>query len=185
MDTNLAGVNTRLSKVETKPAKKQPSPRQTPSASRELSFESPTPKQSAKVRSNMAARYNKHPLPQQTSEEESSSSEDPDAETDMDNSPTPAKRTKAHSKKVKSGMLRSANAHVKVKTTWPHEVMYKKENAAAKYLELTLPQFVNGYSKVSITCPLPEMKLRNQVLQTQTNSPGSSSAPPIASSCSR
>jgi hypothetical protein len=60
MHTNMAGINFRLAKVETKPAKKHTSPKRTPSASRELSFESPTPKQTAKVSATMARSANSH-----------------------------------------------------------------------------------------------------------------------------
>jgi hypothetical protein len=43
--------------------------------------------------------------------------------------------------------------------------MYGKDNSATKYLELTLPQFAHGYTKVTNSCPLPEINLRNIVFQ--------------------
>jgi hypothetical protein len=62
-------------------------------------------------------------------------------------------------------MLRSANARVKVKTTWPHEVVYNKDNSAAEYIKLTMPQFVLGFLTVSTDCPPPEKLLREEVLK--------------------
>ena len=62
-------------------------------------------------------------------------------------------------------MLRSANANVRITTTWPHKVVYDKSNKAAKFSNLTMQQFVHGYTKVSNRCSLDEIKVRNEVLE--------------------
>ena len=156
----LEGMDSRLNKVEEEPK----SPPSTARASSKCKGSSlPTQAQAHKVRKAMSSRLNSLQVFQDSSSPGSSSSE---ADTGLDNSPTPKKhRSKAPRKKLKSGRVRSANSHVKVKTTWPHEVMYDRDNSAADFDKLTLAQFVRGFTRVSANTTTAEMRVRNDVLE--------------------
>ncbi len=45
----------------------------------------------------------------------------------------------------KSGRSRIANFHVKINIIWPHEFIYDDQGNPAKFDDLSIPQFVNGF----------------------------------------
>ncbi len=64
-------------------------------------------------------------------------------EDDTSFTSTPQKKK---GKPKKSGRLRNAESDVKVTVQWPHEVIYTSEGSPTDYDQLSIPQFVRGFT---------------------------------------
>ena len=122
---------------------------------------------SDQLRAEVTKRFKELKL---TQEESDSDSEATDSEEER--TPVRASKRKAKGKRLQSGRVLTANDKIKKSLTWPHEFIYNKDGTAAKYDELSLSQFVLGYTLI-MEQQKPQLKSRmlRHLQQLMTDEP--------------